>query len=303
MPLNISPAVKNAFQKNIPVVALESSLLCQGMPYPQNVQAMLQVEQIIREQGCVPATIAIKKGELLIGLSGEEILYFGQRGLDCVKVSRRDLSFVISQKLDGATTVASTMFLAQKAGIQVFATGGIGGVHRGASETQDISADLVELSMTPVVVVSAGAKAVLDLPKTLEYLETKGVPVVGYRTREFPAFYSATSGHPLTMWVESAREIAELFHTQMRVGLRQGIVVANPIPKEFEIPKERIDRYLEEAFVEVNEKKILGKNITPYLLRRMSELSQGETLTANIKLLENNAWLASDIAKNLISDL
>ena len=291
--LDIAPEVKKALDEGRPVVALESTIISHGMPYPQNVETALKVEEIIRECGAVPATIAIIGGRLKAGLSREEIDYLGKEGLKVTKASRRDLPILVAKGVDGATTVATTMMVAAMAGIQVFATGGIGGVHRGAEVTMDISADLEELAETPVMVVCAGAKSILDLGLTLEYLETKGVPVIGYGTSELPAFYTRQSGFGVDYRVDTPEELARIFKASHDMGLKSGMLVTNPIPEEFAMPKSVIDAAIEQAIGECNEKGIKGKETTPFLLARVSELTGGDSLSSNIRLVFNNAKVAA----------
>ena len=294
--LDIKPEVAQALAEGRPVVALESTIISHGMPYPQNVETALNVERIVRENGAVPATIAIIGGRLKAGLTPEEIEYFGKKGQAIAKASRRDLSILCARGEDGATTVATTMIIAHMAGIKVFATGGIGGVHRGAETTMDISADLEELAQTPVMVVCAGAKSILDLGLTLEYLETKGVPVLGYGTEELPAFYTRQSGFKVDYRMESPKEIADAWRTQNLMGLKGGMLVTNPIPEEFSMDKAVIDAAFEKALAEAEEKGIHGKETTPFLLARVAELTGGNSLASNIRLVYNNAKLAAQIA-------
>ncbi|MBQ9211287.1 MAG: pseudouridine-5'-phosphate glycosidase [Clostridia bacterium] len=295
--LDIYPEVAEALQAGKPVVALESTIISHGMPYPQNVETALNVEKIIRESGAVPATIAIIGGRLKAGLSPEEIEYFGKKGREIAKVSRRDIAAICARGEDGATTVTTTMMIAHMAGIQFFATGGIGGVHRGAEKTMDISADLEELGNTPVTVVCAGAKAILDLGLTLEYLETRGVPVIGFGTEELPAFYSRHSGLKVDYRMDSAKEIAAAFHAQQAMGLKGGMLVTNPIPEEYAMDDAVINQAIDQAVAESVEQGIKGKEITPFLLARVAELTGGDSLDSNIQLVYNNARLASEIAK------
>ena len=294
--LDVSPEVSEAVRNKKPVVALESTIISHGMPYPQNVETALAVEKIIRGNGAVPATIAIIKGRLKAGLSKDEIEYLGKTGQAVTKVSRRDLPLIVAKGLDGATTVATTMIIAAMAGIPIFATGGIGGVHRGAQQTFDISADLEELAMTPVTVVCAGAKAILDLPLTLEYLETKGVPVLGYQTDELAAFYSRHSGLKVDYQVDSPKELAEAIHVKRELGLQGGILVSNPIPEEYSMDPEVINKAIDQAVNEANEKGIHGKETTPFLLARIKDITGGDSLESNIKLVFNNAALAAKTA-------
>ena len=297
--LSISPEVQEALKAGKPVVALESTIISHGMPYPQNVETALKVEQTIRENGAVPATIAIIGGQLKAGCTPEEIEYLGKKGQAVIKASRRDLPVLIARKADGATTVTTTMIIASMAGIRVFATGGIGGVHRGAQQTFDISADLEELAQTPVMVVCAGAKSILDLGLTLEYLETKGVPVIGYGTEELPAFYTRHSGFKVDYRIDTPEELAAAFKAKMDCGLKGGMLVTNPIPEEFSMPKEVIDKAIEQALREMDEAGIHGKQCTPFLLAKVKDLTGGESLTSNIQLVLNNARLAAKTAKAL----
>ena len=294
--LSISPEVQDALRAGKPVVALESTSISHGMPYPQNVETALRVEQTIRENGAVPATIAIIGGQLKAGCSPEEIEYLGKKGQAVIKASRRDLPVLIARKEDGATTVTTTMIIAAMAGIKVFATGGIGGVHRGAQQTFDISADLEELAQTPVMVVCAGAKSILDLGLTLEYLETKGVPVIGYQTEELPAFYTRHSGFKVDYRMDSPEELAAAFQAKLDCGLKGGMLVTNPIPEEYSMPKEQIDKAIEQALKEMDEAGIHGKQCTPFLLAKVKDLTGGDSLAANIQLVLNNARLAAQTA-------
>jgi len=291
--LDIHPEVAAALAAGKPVVALESTIISHGMPYPQNVQTALAVEKIIRENGAVPATIAIIGGRLKAGLSAEEIEYFGKKGQAIHKASRRDLAVLCARGEDGATTVTTTMIIAHMAGIRIFATGGIGGVHRGAETTMDISADLEELAQTPVMVVCAGAKSILDLGLTLEYLETKGVPVIGYGTDELPAFYTRQSGFGVDYRIDTPEELAAAFKAGHEMGLKSGMLVTNPIPEEFAMPKETIDAAIDQAISECNAKGIHGKETTPFLLARVAELTGGDSLASNIRLVYNNAKVAA----------
>lgn len=295
--LDILPEVKSALNNNLPVVALESTIISHGMPYPQNKETALQVEQIVRNEGAIPATIAIINGKLKVGLTANEIDYLAKSGTHIVKASRRDLPYLLSQKIDGATTVASTMIAANLAGIKVFATGGIGGVHRGASESFDISADLQELSNTNVAVVCAGIKAILDLELTLEYLETFGVPVLGYKTEELPSFYSRKSGFNVNYKLDTAQEIAQLLKSKWDLNLKGGVIIANPIPKDKELDFEIMNDAISKALQEEKTLGIKGKNSTPFLLQKVKELTNGLSLDANIELVYNNVKLAALIAK------
>ena len=294
--LDIHPEVAEALAAGKPVVALESTIISHGMPYPQNVETALNVERIIRENGAVPATIAVIGGRLKAGLSPEEIEYFGKKGPAIAKASRRDLAVLCARGLDGATTVTTTMIIAHMAGIKIFATGGIGGVHRGAETTMDISADLEELAQTPVMVVCAGAKSILDLGLTLEYLETKGVPVIGFGTKELPAFYTRTSGFSVDYRIDTEEELAVAFRTQNDLGFRGGMLVTNPIPEEYAMPLDVINKAIDQAISECNEKGIHGKETTPFLLARVAELTGGNSLSSNIQLVYNNAALAARTA-------
>ncbi|MEF9880342.1 MAG: pseudouridine-5'-phosphate glycosidase [Clostridia bacterium] len=294
--LRISPEVRAALLANKPVVALESTIISHGMPYPQNVETALNVEKIVRENGATPATIAIIGGKLTVGLTPDEIEYLGKKGLAVIKASRRDLPVLLMRGEDGATTVTTTMIAAAMAGIRVFATGGIGGVHRGAEHTMDISADLEELSQTPVMVICAGAKSILDLSLTLEYLETKGVPVIGYQTEELPAFYTTHSGHRVDYRLDTPKEVADAFLVKLRCGLSGGMLVANPIPDEYAMDADFINRNIDEAISQANEKGILGKQITPFLLDKIQKLTGGDSLKANIQLVYNNAKLGAEVA-------
>ncbi|HFA48971.1 MAG TPA: pseudouridine-5'-phosphate glycosidase [Bacteroidetes bacterium] len=295
--LDISPEIKNALENKQPVVALESTIIAHGMPYPQNVETALLVEKTIRDNGALPATIAILNGKMKAGLSHAEINMLGKNGPHIAKTSRRDIPFILAKKQSGATTVASTMIIADMAGICIFATGGIGGVHRGAAESMDISADLQELANTNVAVVCAGAKSILDLGLTLEYLETYGVPVLGYRTDEFPAFYTRKSGFGVDYNMASPKDIADALKIKWNIGLKGGAVVANPIPAIYEPSFSDLQDATEQALREANEQNIRGKKISPFLLARIKELTGGESLKANIQLVLNNAKLAAEIAR------
>ena len=297
MKVKLSPSVKAALSAGKPVVALESTIIAHGMPYPQNFEMAQKVEGIIRKNGAVPATIAIINGELRAGLSEKELQLFAKEGPSITKVSTRDMPFVVARKLNGATTVASTMRIADMAGIKVFATGGMGGIHRGASSTFDISADLTEFANSNVAVITAGAKAILDLALTLETLETLGVPVVGYGTDEFPAFYSRLSGFKVPMRLNTPNEIAAMMKAKWKMNLRGGIVVANPIPVEAEIPAAEIEPVIQAALKQAQTQSIKGKDTTPFLLKAIAEATHGKSLKANIALVENNAKLAAQIAK------
>lgn len=295
--LQVSAEVQQALKNNQPVVALESTIISHGMPFPENAQTALEVEETIRRQGAVPATIAIIHGVMKVGLSREEIELLGREGHNVAKVSRRDLPFVVAAGLNGATTVASTMIIAAMAGIKVFATGGIGGVHRGAEHTFDISADLQELANTNVTVVCAGAKSILDLGLTTEYLETFGVPLIGYQTSALPAFFCRSSPFDVSIRLNSAKEIAKAMAVKWQSGLNGGMVVANPIPEAFAMPEEKINAAINRAVKEAEEQGVVGKASTPFLLARVAELTGGDSLKSNIQLVFNNAILACEIAK------
>ena len=297
--LDISPEVSAALAQGKPVVALESTIISHGMPYPKNVETALRVEQTIRDNGAVPATIAVIGGRLKAGLSREEIEHLGKAGRAVAKASRRDLPALVARGADGATTVTTTMIIARMAGISIFATGGIGGVHRGAETTMDISADLEELAQTPVMVVCAGAKSILDLGLTLEYLETKGVPVIGYGTDELPAFYTRQSGLKVDYRADSPEELAAMFRAQRALEFRGGMLVTNPIPEQYAMPKAVIDAAIEQALKECAEQGVHGKETTPFLLARVVELTGGESLESNIRLVLNNAALEAKTAAAL----
>lgn len=294
--LDVNPEVAQAVAEGKPVVALESTIISHGMPYPQNVETALRVEQIIRENGAVPATIAILGGRLKAGLTAEEIEYLGKKGHEVSKASRRDVAVLVARGADGATTVTTTMMIAHMAGIHVFATGGIGGVHRGAEKTMDISADLEELASTPVMVVCAGAKSILDLGLTLEYLETHGVPVIGYGTKELPAFYTRHSGFGVDYEIDTPDELAKAFKVQHELGLRGGMLVTNPIPEEYSMDANVINAAIDEAVKDAARDGIHGKETTPYLLAKVKEITGGDSLEANIELVYNNARLAAKTA-------
>ncbi|MBO4813348.1 MAG: pseudouridine-5'-phosphate glycosidase [Muribaculaceae bacterium] len=291
--LSISPEVKDALETGKPVVALESTIISHGMPYPQNVQTALRVEQTIRDNGAVPATIAVIGGKLKAGCTPDEIEYLGKKGQAVTKASRRDLPVLVARGEDGATTVTTTMIIAAMAGIEVFATGGIGGVHRGAETTMDISADLEELAQTPVMVICAGAKSILDLGLTLEYLETKGVPVIGYGTDELPAFYTRHSGFGVDYRIDTPEELAAAFHAKLAMGLKGGMLVTNPIPEQYSMPADVINKAIDEAIAESQRLGIHGKATTPFLLAKVKDLTGGDSLAANIELVLNNARLAA----------
>lgn len=298
--LHIHPEVKKALSEGQPVVALESTIISHGMPYPKNVEMAKNVSKIIRDNGAIPATIAIIDGILKVGLTSEEIEFLGT-SKNILKASRRDLPFIISKKLNGATTVATTMILANLAGVKVFATGGIGGVHRGAQETFDISADLQELANTNVAVVCAGAKSILDIGLTLEYLETNGVPVVGFGTEDFPAFYTRKSGFGVDYKVDSSMEVASALKAKWDLDLKGGMVIGNPIPESFEMDYDTINNAIETSLKEADENNITGKKVTPFLLDKVKTITSGKSLEANIELVYNNAKVAAQIAKDLSS--
>ena len=298
--LQVSAEVQQALKNNQPIVALESTIISHGMPFPENAQTALEVEETIRRQGAVPATIAIIHGVMKVGLSREEIELLGREGHNVAKVSRRDLPFVVAAGLNGATTVASTMIIAAMAGIKVFATGGIGGVHRGAEHTFDISADLQELANTNVTVVCAGAKSILDLGLTTEYLETFGVPLIGYQTSALPAFFCRTSPFDVSIRLNSAKDIAKAMAVKWQSGLNGGMVVANPIPEAFAMPEEKINAAINRAVKEAEEQGVVGKASTPFLLARVAELTGGDSLKSNIQLVFNIGVLACEIAKEYL---
>nr|WP_315847974.1 pseudouridine-5'-phosphate glycosidase [uncultured Rhodoferax sp.] len=297
--LDIAPEVQRALDAGQPVVALESTIISHGMPYPQNVATALQVEQEVRDHGAVPATIAIVNGRLKAGLSPAEIEALGKSGRDVVKVSRRDVPFIVAAGATGATTVASTMIIAAMAGIRLFATGGIGGVHRGAQQSFDVSADLQELAQTPVAVVCAGAKSILDLRLTLEYLETHGVPVVGYQTNALPAFFTRDSAFSVDYRLDTPQAIARALHVKWAMSLKGGMVIANPIPEAYAMPRAAIDAAIEQALAEAQAQNIGGKECTPFLLARVCDITGGDSLAANIQLVLNNARLASAVGIEL----
>lgn len=293
--LNIHPEILQALAEKKPVVALESTIIAHGMPYPENISTSLAVEDIIRKNGAIPATIAILNGKLCVGLNSDQLEVLGNTK-DVWKVSLRDMPYVITKKLPGATTVASTMRIASLAGIPVFVTGGIGGVHRGAENSMDISADLFEMSHTNVAVISAGVKSILDIGLTLEYLETSGIPVVTYGQDEFPAFYSNKSGFQSPLRLDDASSIAEMLLVKWKLGLKGAVLIANPIPAQFEIPFSQIESVIVQAMEVANQNKISGKKLTPFLLKFIADKTGGESLEANIALIKNNAQLGAQIA-------
>jgi pseudouridine-5'-phosphate glycosidase len=293
--LNIHPEISDALKQGLPIVALESTIIAHGMPYPQNIETALEVEKIVRENGAIPATIAILDGKLCVGLNAQQLELLGNTK-DVWKVSLRDMPYVVSQKLPGATTVAATMRIASMVGIHVFVTGGIGGVHRGAENTMDISADLFEMAQTNVAVVSAGVKSILDIGLTLEYLETSGIPVVTFGQDDFPAFYSRKSGFKSPLRLDSAEEIANLMHVKWQMGLNGSVLIANPIKQEDEVPFEKMESFIQDCIKEADNQKISGKNITPFLLKRIAEITGGDSLKSNIALVKNNAVMGAKIA-------
>lgn len=299
MKIVLSKPVNRARAYGQPIVALESTIITHGMPYPKNVETALQVKQMVKDHGATPATVAIINGQLKAGLTDEEIVFMGKNAKLFVKTSRRDIPYLVAKKQNGATTVAATMIIAAMAGIRVFATGGIGGVHRGAAQSMDISADLQELAQTSVAVVCAGAKSILDLGLTKEYLETQGVPLIGYATDELPAFYSRKSGFGVDYRLDSPKEVAAFLKTKWELGLQGGVVIANPIPEAYEMEYAPINQAIETALLEAEDQQIKGKAITPFLLSRIEELTGGQSLEANIQLVLNNARLAALIAREL----
>lgn len=293
--LNILPEVQQALQNNQPVVALESTIISHGMPYPKNVETALAVEAMVRKHGAVPATIAIINGKCHVGLSADEIALFGKEK-NVWKVSLRDIPYVLTKKLYGATTVAATMRIASMAGIKVFVTGGIGGVHRGAANSMDISADLTEMAHTSVAVVSAGVKSILDIELTLEYLETKGIPVVTFKQDEFPCFYSSKSGHQSPLRLDTPQEIAAMLHNKWQLGLEGAVLIANPVPAKFEVSKEEMEIHIRQALAAADANQVKGKEVTPFLLQYIAEHTKGESLEANISLVLHNAQVGAAIA-------
>ena len=296
--VSVSNEVRNALAHGMPVVALESTIISHGMPYPKNAKTAYECEKVVRENGATPAIIAIINGIIKVGLSAEEVDYLAKEGRKVAKVSRRDIADVVAQGANGATTVASTMIIANMVGIKIFATGGIGGVHRGAEATFDISADLEELAKTNVAVVCAGPKAILDLPKTLEYLETKGVDVIGINTNKLPAFYSSSSNYNVAHRYDDASKLADMLKIKWEIGIEGGVLITNPIPKEYEIPAPVIDKAINEALDEASKQGISGQEVTPFLLAKIVELTKGDSLEANIKLVLNNCAFASLLTKH-----
>ena len=297
--LDILPEIKTAIDQGKPIVALESTIISHGMPYPKNVKTAKEVEQMVRDNGAIPATIAILGGRLKVGLNDQELEYLGKSGLKVTKASRRDIPFIVSRGEDGATTVAATMIISELAGISLFATGGIGGVHRDGENSMDVSADLNELSNTNVSVICAGIKSILDIGRTLEYLETMGVPVVGYQTDHVPAFYARSSGYGVDYRANSANEIAASLKAKYDMGLNGGALITNPVPEKFALDPNDIEKTINEAIQEMNKRGITGKDTTPFLLARIAEQTKGESLDTNIKLVLNNAKLAAEIAAEL----
>ena len=294
--LDVLPEIAESIDAGRPVVALESTIISHGMPYPKNVETAKEVEQMVRDHGAIPASIAILGGRLKVGLNDGELEYLGKSGLDVIKASRRDIPFIVANKGDGATTVAATMIISALAGINIFATGGIGGVHRGGELSMDISADLQELSKTNVSVVCAGIKSILDIGRTLEYLETVGVPVVGYKTDYVPAFYARSSGFKVDYRLDSPGDIARAMKAKYDLGLEGGVLITNPVPEEFAQAPEKIEATINEAIKEMDRRGITGKETTPFLLARIAEQTGGESLETNIKLVLNNARLAAEVA-------
>jgi pseudouridine-5'-phosphate glycosidase len=293
--IKINNKVKNAIKNNTPVVALESTIISHGMPFPKNLEVAKKLEQIIEENGATPATIAIINGEIKVGLNSEELEMLAKK--DFIKVSKRDISKAVSEKLNGATTVSSTVIIAAKTGIKVFATGGIGGVHRDFNNFFDVSRDLREIAESEVCVVCSGIKSILDLPRTLEYLETEGVEVIGFRTKVLPAFYSNNSPYELNHYVESYKQVASVMHAKWKLGIKGGLILTNPIQKEYSLDYNKIERTIEKALKYAQKNKVMGKDVTPYLLKKINDLSGGKSLEANIKLVYNNAKVAAKIAK------
>ena len=294
--LDVLPEIAQAIKNGQPVVALESTIISHGMPYPKNVQTAREVEAVVRNNGAVPATIAILKGRLKVGLSGAELEYLGKSGLNVTKTSRRDIPFIVSGGKDGATTVAATMIIAAMAGIRIFATGGVGGVHRGGALSMDVSADLDELSRTNVAVVCAGMKSILDIGRSLEYLETAGVPVVGYQTDTVPAFYARSSGFPVDYRIDTPQEVAKALLSKYQLGIDGSVLITNPVPQEYALDPQDIEKTIDEALTEMDSRGITGKEATPFLLARIAEQTDGESLETNIKLVLNNAKVAAMIA-------
>lgn len=294
--MDVLPEIKEALENNKPVVALETTTITHEVPYPRNKEVAKEIEHLVREHGAVPATIAIVQGRIKVGLDDETLEYISKKGPKVTKSSRRDLALILAKGMDGATTVTTTMMIAEMAGIRTFATGGIGGVHRGAETTMDISADLEELAQTPVIVVSAGAKAILDLGLTLEYLETKGVPVVAYQTEYLPAFYTRTSKYKVDARVDTPKEIAEIFKVKQDAGIKGALLVTNPIPEAYAMNEAVMNKAIDDALIEMEKAGISGNDSTPFLLNKVSEATGGESLEANIQLILNNAILGAKVA-------
>lgn len=297
--MELSQEVSEALKSGKPVVALESTIISHGMPFPQNLQTAREVEDVLRSRGVVPATIGILKGRIHVGMTAAQLEELARLGLACKKVSRRDLAYVVATKQDGATTVSATTLISHQAGIPIFVTGGIGGVHRGAAETWDVSADLTELGRTPVCVVCAGAKSILDLPRTLEYLETQGVCVAGYRTNDFPAFFTPSSGLPTSCRLEGPQEVAQLIASQLNFGLSSGIVLGVPVPPQLAAEAAAVEEATRKAVAECETQNVRGNEVTPFLLKRINELTGGESLRANIALVKHNAEVGAEVAKEL----
>ena len=300
MLIKINPEVAHALENNIPVVALESTIISHGMPYPKNLETARMCEDVIRQNGCVPATIAILDGMLKVGLNDNELEYLAKAS-DVIKASRRDIPYIVANKLNGATTVSGTMFVSELAGIKVFATGGIGGVHRDLYEAFDVSNDIESLDRSNVLVVCAGVKSILDIPNTLEFLETKGVPVLGYKTKIMPAFYTKESDYKVNYPVQSPLEVAKIMHAKWELGLNGGLLLANPIRDEDSYDRDEIDQAINTALAEAKEKNIVGKEITPFLLGKIKDITGGASLEANIKLVLNNCDVAAKVAKEFYS--
>ena len=298
--ITYSDEVKNALENNLPIVALESTIISHGMPYPKNLETAKQCEEVVRKNGCVPATIAILNGKLKVGLNAEELEYLA-KATDVIKASRRDVPYIVANSLNGATTVSGTMFVSELAGIKVFATGGIGGVHRDLYEAFDVSNDIESLDKSNVLVVCAGVKSILDIPNTLEFLETKGVPVLGYKTKVMPAFYTKESDYKVNYEVKSPVEVAKIMHAKWELGLNGGVLLANPIKDEDSYDRNEIDQAINTALSEAKEKNITGKEITPFLLGKIKDITGGASLEANIKLVLNNCDVASKVAKEFNS--
>lgn len=294
--LEIHPEVQLALQEGRPVVALESTIISHGMPYPQNVETALAVEQVVRDGGAVPATVAIMNGKCYVGLSAEQVELFG-KAKDVWKVSLRDIPYVLTKNKAGATTVAATMRIASMAGIAVFVTGGIGGVHRGAENSMDISADLTEMAQTSVAVVSAGVKSILDIGLTLEYLETKGIPVVTMGQDAFPSFYSRESGYETPLRLDTAAAVAALLHSKWQLGLEGAVLIANPVPAQYEVPASQMEAHIQKALQAAAQQQVKGKEVTPFLLKYIAAHTKGESLAANIALIKHNAKTGAEIAK------